>query len=108
MGLLDSEAGKRRLLTIEIPVIERYNQARDEAYKVQAVRVGTSLVLRYRLKPDGTFLLYSVGEDARDDGGDPTPPSAGKFDLWEGRDAVWPSSAAGPVEPPSKAPRAGQ
>ena len=64
--------------------------------------------LRYRLKPDGTFLLYSVGEDGRDDGGDPTPPSAGKFDLWEGRDAVWPSSAAGPVEPPSKAPRAGQ
>ena len=29
MGLLDSEAGKRRLLTVEIPVVERYNEGRD-------------------------------------------------------------------------------
>ena len=45
--------------------------------------------LRYRLRPDGTFLLYSVGEDGRDDGGDPTPSSPGRYDLWEGKDAVW-------------------
>src|SRR5260370_7287804 len=51
MGLVDSEAGKRRLLTVEIPVIERYNEGRDPAYKVQLVKLGTSLVLRYRLKP---------------------------------------------------------
>jgi hypothetical protein len=51
MGLLDSEAGKRRLLSIEIPVIERYNEGRDPDYKIQVVRVGSSLVLRYRLKP---------------------------------------------------------
>ena len=28
MGLLDTEAGKRRLLSVEIPVVERYNEAR--------------------------------------------------------------------------------
>jgi len=51
MGLLDSEAGKRRLLSVEIPVIERYNEGRESAYKIQVSRLGGSLVLRYRLKP---------------------------------------------------------
>jgi hypothetical protein len=51
MGLLDSETGKRRLLTIEIPVIERYNEGREPGYKIQLVRLGSTLVLRYRLKP---------------------------------------------------------
>lgn len=47
--------------------------------------------LRYRRNADGSFTLYSVGEDGKDDGGDPTPPSpAINFDLWSGRDAVWP------------------
>jgi hypothetical protein len=47
--------------------------------------------LCYRLNADGTFKLYSVGEDARDDGGDPTPSTAtSRFALWSGRDAVWP------------------
>jgi hypothetical protein len=51
MGFLDSEAGKRRLLTVEIPVIERYNEGRDPSYKIQVSRLGSTLVLRYRLKP---------------------------------------------------------
>ena len=51
MGLLDSEAGKRRLLSVEIPVIERYNEGRDPAFKIRMVRLGSTLVLRYRLKP---------------------------------------------------------
>lgn len=51
MGLLDSETGKRRLLTVEIPVIERYNEGRDPDYQIVVTRVGSSLVLRYRLKP---------------------------------------------------------
>ncbi len=47
--------------------------------------------LRYRLNADGTFVLYSVGEDGHDDGGDATPPKPiSQFDLWSGRDAVWP------------------
>ena len=55
--------------------------------------------LRYRLKDDGSYVLYSVGEDGKDDGGDPTPPSGKASGLWEGRDAVWPSPATEPAEP---------
>src|SRR5207302_4033283 len=51
MGLLDSEAGKRRMLSVEIPVIERYNEGRDPAFQIRMVRLGTTLVLRYCLKP---------------------------------------------------------
>ena len=51
MGLLDTEAGKRRLLCVEIPAVERYNEGRDPDFKVQIVRGGSALVLRYRLKP---------------------------------------------------------
>ena len=50
--------------------------------------------LRYRLNSDGTFLLYSIGDDGKDDGGDATPHSGtpkSKFLSWErGRDLVWP------------------
>jgi hypothetical protein len=51
MGLLDSEAGKRRLLSIEIPVIEKYNDGRDRGYCILLKRSGSSLLLRYALKP---------------------------------------------------------
>jgi len=44
--------------------------------------------LGYQLKDDGMFVLYSVGEDGHDDGGDPQSAPAGKFDLWEGKDAA--------------------
>ena len=50
--------------------------------------------LHYRLNTDGTFILYSVGEDGQDNNGDPNPPQAPKApDLWSGRDAVWPQPA---------------
>src|SRR5207247_2200614 len=51
MALLDSEAGKRRLLTVEIPVIERYNEGRDAEFRIHLERQANLLVLRYRLKP---------------------------------------------------------
>lgn len=51
MGLLDSEAGKKRLLTVEIPVIERYNAERDERFKIRVVQQAGNLVLCYRLMP---------------------------------------------------------
>ena len=54
--------------------------------------------LRYRLKPDGHYVLYSVGDDGADNGGDPTP-SGGPNGLWAGRDAVWPSPAGAPSVP---------
>jgi hypothetical protein len=51
--------------------------------------------LRYRLKPDGTYLLYSVGEDGVDDGGDAAPTEESKTPNWEkGRDYVWPWPAS--------------
>jgi len=47
--------------------------------------------LNYQARGDGTFLLYSIGTDGKDNGGDPTPTVANaKPGLWEGRDAVWP------------------
>lgn len=51
--------------------------------------------LRYKLKPDGSFLLYSVGEDGVDDDGDPGPTKADDYmpRHWTGRDWVWPSPA---------------
>ena len=51
--------------------------------------------LRYRPNADGTFMLYSVGIDGKDDGGDPTPISPQKrlLTFWYGRDAIWPSPA---------------
>jgi hypothetical protein len=51
--------------------------------------------LRYKLRPDGDFLLYSVGEDGQDNGGDPTPvPPATSINNWlAGRDIVWPRVA---------------
>jgi hypothetical protein len=51
MALLDSETGKRRLLAVEIPVIERYNENRDADFKIRIARQGNALALSYRLKP---------------------------------------------------------
>ena len=51
--------------------------------------------LRYRLNPDGTFLLYSVGEDGEDNGGD-SRLVKGKTTftkIWDGQDAIWPTVA---------------
>ncbi len=54
--------------------------------------------LRYRLKSDGTFLLYSIGEDGKDDGGNPSfePGVKSSNFYWEDNmalDWVWPQSA---------------
>lgn len=43
--------------------------------------------LCYRLNSDGSFALYSVGRDGKDDGG------KGGLDMWSGPDVVWPSVA---------------
>ena len=58
MGLLDTESGKRRLLCVEVPAIERYNEGRGPDFKVQVLRGGTALTLRYQLKPcHNVYLL---------------------------------------------------
>ncbi len=47
--------------------------------------------LRYSLKPDGTFVLYSIGPDARDNDGDAGKPNR------EAPDWVWPQRDAAPA-----------
>jgi hypothetical protein len=51
--------------------------------------------LRYRPKGIGNWILYSVGEDCVDDGGDVTSsePHTVFFSIWNSRDAVWPAAA---------------
>jgi hypothetical protein len=51
--------------------------------------------LRYRREGENSFLLYSVGEDAKDDGGDPlsADPNARSLNWRVGRDWVWPQPA---------------
>jgi hypothetical protein len=50
--------------------------------------------LRYGLNSDGTFTLYSLGEDEKDDGGNPLPAAPSKSTTWlQGRDWVWPQPA---------------
>jgi hypothetical protein len=52
--------------------------------------------LHYRPNADGTFLLYSVGEDGEDNGGNPKPVNEkAKSNSWQnGRDWVWPQPAS--------------
>ena len=51
--------------------------------------------LRYRLTPDQPPLLYGVGKDGRDNGGDPTvvQGSLNGLGVLSGRDVVWPAPA---------------
>jgi hypothetical protein len=50
--------------------------------------------LRYQWLADGTFSLYSIGGDGRDNGGDPTPATSAQLHQWPaGRDWVWPQTA---------------
>jgi hypothetical protein len=66
--------------------------------------------LRYKPAPEGWFLLYSVGEDGIDDGGNPIPTpsqspglipipvpvySTATIDWLKTRDIVWPQPATG-------------
>ncbi len=52
--------------------------------------------LRYRPQPDSSFLLYSVGENGTDDGGNPLPPETEtpRWQWLKGRDVVWPQPAS--------------
>ncbi|MCW5557124.1 MAG: hypothetical protein KIT22_04710, partial [Verrucomicrobiae bacterium] len=55
--------------------------------------------LRYRVNPEGTWRLWSVGDDFKDDDGDPTPlhPSSKPFESlhwWKAHDTVLPARAA--------------
>ena len=49
--------------------------------------------LRYHAKSDGTFLLYSVGQNGTDEGGDATPVPNRTAHYLSGLDWVWPQPA---------------
>jgi len=51
--------------------------------------------LRYGILSENTFTLHSVGEDGKDEGGNPAlmPDRKGYHRIWDGRDAVWPAPA---------------
>ncbi len=50
--------------------------------------------LRYKLNADGTFTLYSVGDNGVDDGGAPDrSPVSWYLDSWGAGDEVWPAAA---------------
>ena len=52
--------------------------------------------LRYRLNSHGSFTLYSVNADGKDNSGDPAPPKEMEksHDFGNGRDMVWPMPAS--------------
>jgi len=54
------------------------------------------LPIRYRLEPNKTSILYSVGEDYKDDGGDAgaIPGKTGTRNIWYRKDLVWPQPAS--------------
>jgi hypothetical protein len=51
--------------------------------------------MKYHPNADGTFTLYSVGEDGKDDGGDGSllPDKPNIRNLWFRRDFIWPLPA---------------
>src|SRR5262249_30674786 len=50
--------------------------------------------LKYRRNADGSFTLYSIGTDLKDNGGDAgLSPGKESHSLWHRMDFVWPSPA---------------
>lgn len=51
--------------------------------------------IKYKLQPDGSFMLYSVGEDGKDDGGDSSlvPDAEAPHNYKQRRDYLWPAPA---------------
>jgi hypothetical protein len=93
----------RRELTIAALAIERHRRkhGRPPAKLVDLVPAFLSAVpvdwmdgnpLRYRLNADGTFTLWSIGEDLKDDGGDGSDaaPATRTTDIWDRKDVLWP------------------
>jgi hypothetical protein len=106
--LLDRVAAaesQRRLLTAAL-ALERY-RVRHGRYPGDLPALAPEFVpevprdfidgqpLRYQLKGTNAFLLYSVGADGEDNGGDASPEDQEKsLRPWSGRDWVWPAPAS--------------
>ena len=103
--LVDAEVGRR--LTVTAIALKRF-QLRNGKHPAEVKNLVPEFLeklpidlmdgkpLRYQLKPEGAFVLYSVGVDGQDNGGDATPtePATTKYKNWlRGRDVVWPQAA---------------
>ncbi|MEZ6139045.1 MAG: hypothetical protein R3B84_00605 [Zavarzinella sp.] len=61
MGLLTSQLGKQRLLSVELPVIERYNAERAADFRIRIQRSEAGMSLHYKLKPcHNTYQLVTT------------------------------------------------
>lgn len=97
---------QRRLMIVAI-ALQRH-QLRHSAFPEQLEELRPDLLasvpadpmdgkpMRYRRRPDGSPLLYSVGFDGQDNGGDASLPEGDQQSpgIWRGRDAVWPAMAS--------------
>lgn len=76
---------------------ETLNELAPEFFRSVPIDPFDGKLLRYRPNADGTYLLYSVGEDGVDDGGDPSLGlSTSSNFFWQNnraRDWVWPQPA---------------
>jgi hypothetical protein len=115
-GLLGraAEAEARRRLIITAIALERYRgrhgsypkmlqELVPELLKTPALDFMDGKPLRYRLTDDGHFVLYSVGLDCVDNGGEMRRPRApgmpfdevaASFGVRQGTDLVWPRPAS--------------
>ena len=77
---------------------EHLNDLTPEFLSAPPLDILVNQPLYYRRNADGTFLLYAVGENGTDDGGDPAvdPASPDSSLAWQNphaRDWVWPQPA---------------
>jgi hypothetical protein len=94
-----------RVLTVTAIALKRY-QLRHQTYPGDLNALAPEFLpevprdpvdghpLRYQMLPNGAFLLYSIGSDNVDNGGDPNAAPGSKSVQWQrARDWVWPQPA---------------
>jgi len=65
MGIMDNPVSKERLLNVELPAIQAYNNQRDLEYRVTVEPKGGELHLKYRLKPaHNSYELLTILSDS--------------------------------------------
>jgi hypothetical protein len=81
--LLRNESAKRRLVSVEFPVIEQYNRDREPEYRITIEPTAEGLALNYKLKPahNGRLSVYS-----------PRNPSDNSVGLPMSTSVTWPTT----------------
>ncbi|HAM71696.1 MAG TPA: hypothetical protein DCM86_08650 [Verrucomicrobiales bacterium] len=94
-GLVVTAIALKRCQVRHRPLPESLGELVPEFLKEVPVDPMDGRPLRYRRQAGGGFLLYSVGSDGVDNGGDGQPPGglATLNSIWERKDAVWPQPA---------------